>query len=385
MIPFHRLARLGPNCARFAVSALLAGGALAPAHAQQPAAGPAVPVTVSVVARHDLPILLGNIGAVQPNQSVLIRTRVDGTLQQLFFTEGQEVKQGQKIAQVDPRPYQAVLDQAQAKLAADQAQLANAQRDLARYSQLERSQFASRQSVDTQTALVAQLTAQLKSDRAAIEAAQVNLDYTTITAPFDGRMGLRQMDVGTVMRLADTSGAGIVTISQIHPVAVVFSLPQESLPAIQKAMAAARAQGRALAVTAFGAEDHTRLAEGRLLTIDNAIDTTSGTIKLKALFDNADNALWPGQFVNASLKLGERVNVVAVPSVGVQHGPNFQFVYVVKPDDTVELRKVQVGADDGVTAMIAKGLEPGEKIVVNGQSRLRAGARVTIAATRASS
>lgn len=384
MIPHRHFTRLGACYARLTVIALLAGAALPSAAAAQ-GSGPAVPVTIAVVARHDLPILISNIGAVQANQSVLIRTRVDGTLEKLFFTEGQTVRQGQKIAQVDPRPYQAVLDQALAKQAADQAQLANAQRDLARFVQLERSQFASRQSLDTQTALVAQLTAQLKSDRASIEAAQVNLDYTTITAPFDGRMGLRQMDVGTVMRLADTSGAGIVTISQVHPVAVLFSVPQENLPAIQQAMAAARKAGAALGVTAFGAESHKRLAEGRLLTIDNAVDATSGTIKLKALFANADDALWPGQFVTASLKLGERKGVVAVPSVGVQHGPDFQFVYVVKPDDTVELRKVQLGPDDGVTAMIAKGLEPGEKIVVNGQSRLRAGARVTIAATRANS
>ncbi len=340
----------------------------------------AVPVTVAEVTARDLPIDLGNIGAVQANQNVLIRTRVDGTLDKLFFTEGQEVKQGDPIARIDPRPYQAVLAQARAKLAASQAQLKNAQLNLNRSTQLARNSYATQQTVDAQVAAVAQLEAQIKADAAAVDAAQLNLDYTLITAPFDGRLGLRQMDPGSVVRFADNSGVGIVTLSQIHPVAVVFSLPQDTLPAIQAAMSNSK-----LAVTAFAPDGQTMLGQGTLLTVDNAIDPASGTIRLKARFPNPDNKLWPGQFVNVSLRLGTRKDVLAVPSVGVQHGPDRLFVYVVKPDNTVAVQPVQVSHDDGHTAVISKGLQPGSRIVVNGQSRLRNGTLVKVNQTRPAS
>ncbi|MBN8889004.1 MAG: efflux RND transporter periplasmic adaptor subunit [Rhodospirillales bacterium] len=368
------LPRLGAR--HGAVAPLLAAFALllaAPARAQDAGGAPAVPVTVATAALRDLPVELRNIGAVQANQTVLIRTRVDGTLDQVFFTEGQEVKRGDKIAQIDPRPYQATLDQAQAKRAADLAQLANARLDLGRSTQLARSQFASRQTVDTQGATVAQLEAQVKSDDASVAAAQLNLTYTTITAPFDGRLGLRQVDPGNVVRFADTSGVGIVTLSQIHPIAVLFNVPQDQVPAIQAAMAK-----RTLPVTAYRSDDKTRLGEGTLLTMDNAVDAASGTIRLKALFPNTDNALWPGQFVNASLLLDVRRGVLTVPSVAVQHGPGNLFVYVVKPDSTVAVQTVAVGQDDGRVAMITKGLDAGARVVVNGQSRLRQGTHVTV-------
>lgn len=383
---FSRLARnFGPGLAlRGAVAAILLATAAGAARAQGADAG-AVPVSVAAAVTRDLPIELRNIGAVQANQSVLIRTRVDGTIDKLLFTEGQEVKQGDPIVQIDPRPYQAILDQARAKLAADQAQLANARLTLGRSTQLARSNYTPQATVDTQASTVAQLEAQIKADVAAVAAAKLNLDYTTITAPFDGRLGLRQMDPGTVVRFADTSGVGIVTLSQIHPIAVVFSLPQDQLMAIQAAMARAQAAGQALPVTAFAADDQTTLSQGTLVTIDNAVDATSGTIKLKAVFANTDNKLWPGQFVNARLLLGSRKGVLTVPSVAVQHAPGRRFIYVVQPDSTVAAQTVELGADDGHVAVVTKGLAPGAQVVVNGQSRLRQGTRITVVAGKTNS
>jgi multidrug efflux system membrane fusion protein len=393
MPSFRLFSRPGLRCAGaapfvIAIGALVfAPSVVAPSVAvAQPAdAGSAVPVTVAVATTRDLPVMLRNIGAVQANQSVLIRTRVDGTLEKVLFTEGQEVRQGDPIVQIDPRPYQAILDQAQAKLAADQAQLVNARLILNRSSQLARNSFTPQATVDTQASTVAQFEAQIKSDVAAIDAAKLNLDYTTITAPFDGRLGLRQMDPGTVVRFADTSGVGIVTLSQIHPIAVVFSLPQDALPAIQAAMARDAAKGGKLAVTAIAADDRTKLSEGTLLTVDNAIDPTSGTIKLKAVFANTDNKLWPGQFVNASLLLGTRTGVLVVPSVAVQHAPERRFIYVVQPDSTVTAQTVEVDQDDGQVAVVTKGLEAGAHVVVNGQSRLRQGTRVAVVTPKTNS
>ncbi len=352
-------------------------GPLAPAHAQAPAPNPAaqlppVPVTVVASAKRDVPILLRNIGAVQAGQTAAIRPRVDGTLEQVLFTEGQEVKRGELIARLDPRPYQAILDQAIGRRAATEASLANARLDLARSTDLARSQFASRQVVDTRAAQVAQLEAQLKSDEASVSAAQVNLDYTSITAPFDGRMGLRSVDPGNVVRFANDN-AIIVTISQIKPVVVVFTLPQDSLPAIQDAMARGT-----LPVTAHTPDDRTVLGQGELITTDSVIDQTTGTIRMKARFPNETTRLWPGQFVNVRLQLEVQKGVVTVPSIAVQRGPQGLFVYTVKEDSTVEIARVEVGQDDGTQAIIRRGLDEGVRVVVAGQSRLRAGARVTI-------
>jgi multidrug efflux system membrane fusion protein len=332
----------------------------------------AVPVTVVPAVRKDVPILLRNIGAVQANQTALIRSRVDGTLMQLFFQEGQEVKQGDRLALIDPAPYKALYDQTVAKKAGDAAQLASAQKDLARYTQLVNRDFASRQQLDQQQATVANLTAQLQADDAQIAAAKVNLDYTNITAPFDGVMGLRQQDVGNVVRLADSTGVGIVTIAQVHPIAVVFSLPQDALPAIRAAMAKGKPP-----VAAYSANDKAELAMGELATTDNTIDATTGTIKLKAIFHNLDNHLWPGQFVNARLQLGVQKAVVTVPSSTVQRSQNDLYVYVVKPDNTAVVQKVELGQDDGTTAVITKGIDEGALVVLSGQSRLRNGAAVT--------
>ena len=341
-----------------------------PAQTQAPGP-PAVPVTVTAVVRKDVPILLRNIGAVQAMQVALMRSRVDGTLEKVYFQEGQEMKRGEPLALIDPRPYQAALDQALAKRAQDEAQLANAKLDLARSAELVRTQSTPQQTLDTRAAAVRVLEATIKADNALITAARVNVDYTTITAPFDGTMGLRLIDPGNVVRAADTTGVGIVTIAQTKPITVVFNLPQDAMPAIRAGMAAGK-----LPVLAYSADDRTLLGTGELITIDNTIDVTTGTIKLKARFDNADSKLWPGQFVYARLQTDVQKGVFVVPSIAVTRGPANLFVYVVKPDNTAALTPVKIGQDDGQTAIITSGLEEGMQVVVNGQSRLQNGARV---------
>ena len=341
-------------------------------------AAPSIPVTTATAERRDVPVILRNIGAVQAFQSVLVRARVDGTLNQILFEEGQEVQPGDKLAQIDPRPYQAVLDQANAKKMTDQVNLANAQRDLARYQSLMAKDFASRQQVDTQVAMVGQLTATVRGDDAAIAAAQLNLDFTNITSPISGRVGLRMVDPGNLIHATDA--AGIISVSQIHPIAVVFTLPQDNLPAIQAAMAKGT-----LPVFASASAGGAKLATGELMTVDNSIDQTTGTIKLKAKFANLDNMLWPGQFITVGLQLGTLTNIVAVPSTAVMHGPNGLFVYVVNPDQTVAVRPVEVKQDDGKFAVISKGLDEKVQVVTNGQSRLQNGTRVVATLAKANS
>jgi multidrug efflux system membrane fusion protein len=355
-----------------------AGGAAPSGAPAAPAAnaGPAVPVTVIKPTRRDVPVYLRGLGSVAAFKSVLIRSRVDGTLERVAFTEGEDVKQGDVLAQIDPRPYQAALDQALAKKASDEANLANAKLDLTRSTQLARNQFAAQQTVDTRAATVAQLEANMKGDEALIAIAKLNLDYSRITAPFDGRVGLRQVDPGNFIRAADPAGVGIVTLSQVQPISVTFTLPQDSLPTITGAMARGKPT-----VLAYSADEQTLLDTGELLTIDNAIDPTTGTIKVKATFANARNRLWPGQFVNARLLVDERKNVVTVPNAAVQRGPQGLFVYVVKPDQTVALRQVEVLQDTGTISVIGKGIDENDTVVLSGQSRLNNGAR--IAATTA--
>ena len=280
---------------------------------------------------------------------------------------------GTLLAVVDPRPYQAVLDQATAKKGQDEAQLSNAKLDLQRYSSLARQDFASHQQVDTQKMQVDNFTAALKGDEATIEAAQLNLSYSYILAPFEGRLGLRQVDPGNLVHATDSNG--IMTIAQIRPIAVVFTLVQQELPAIMEEMA-----GGAVTVTAWSGAQGQELARGALLTPDNAIDTTTGTIRLKATFPNDDNKLWPGQFVDARLLLRTERQVVAVPSRAVQHGLTDVYVYVVKPDSTVHLQLIEA-VDRGPMMVITKGLEPGQTIVLDGQSRLQEG--MLVAATTA--
>ena len=357
---------------------LLALTATLPALAQNaaPAASGGVPVQAAAVQHQDVPVLLTNIGTVQAFAAVLVRARVDGTLNKVFFTEGQEVKAGAPLAEIDPRPFAALYQAAEAKRAADVAQLNNAKLDLQRFSNLARNDFASRQQVDTQQSSVTQTQANIQGDEAAMATAKLNLDFAEIVSPIEGRTGLRQVDPGNLIHATDATG--IVTVTQIHPITVIFTLPQETLPQIQTAMAA-----RQLPVLAYAQDGTTRLAQGALLTIDNEIDQATGTIKLKAVFPNLDDRLWPGQFVNVHLQVGTLAHAMTVPSTAVQRGPNGLYVYVVKPDSTVQMQPVDVQQDDGKIAVIGKGLDDGVNVVTAGQSRLQAGVKVSIAAPAA--
>jgi multidrug efflux system membrane fusion protein len=341
-----------------------------PANADS-AAMPPVPAVTAKATRQDVPIYATGIGTVQAYQSVLVRARVDGTLMQFPVREGQEVKQGDLIAVIDPRPYQAALDQANAKKAQDEAQLANARLDLARFKSLSTQDFASRQQVDTQQALVNQFVAAIAGDAAAIEAAQLNVAYCFITSPVDGRVGLRQVDPGNLIHATDTSG--IVTITQTRPISVTFTLPQDELPHIQLDMAHA-----ASPVLAYASDDSTELSQGTLLTPDNTIDTSTGTIRLKATFANQDGKLWPGQFINAHLQIGLAPNAVTIPPAAIEHGPDGLYVYVVRPDATVARAPVSIGYQTDKLALVSHGLSGGESIVVDGQSRLQAGTKVAV-------
>jgi multidrug efflux system membrane fusion protein len=330
-----------------------------------------IPVTTARSLRQDVPLYFTGLGMVQAFNSVQVRSRVDGTLMQVPVTEGQEVKEGDVLTVIDPRPYQAALDAVLAKRTQDEADLNNAKRDLTRYTSLAQSSFASHQQVDTQQAMVNRLTAMIAGDDAAIATAQLNLGYCTITSPFQGRVGLRQVDPGNMVHASDPTG--IVTVTQIHPISVLFTLPQDTLPRISLAMAAGK-----LPVTALAPDGKTELDQGTLLTPDNAIDPTTGTIKLKATFPNPNNTLWPGQFVNARLLVGTEKNALTVPSVAVQHGPSNLYIYVVGPDATVQRQDVEVERDTGTVAVIGKGLGDDQTVVIDGQSRLQQGTKVAV-------
>lgn len=333
---------------------------------------PEVPVTVARAERRDVPVFLKGIGTAQAFYSVLVRARVDGTLQEFVAQEGQLVRKGDLIAIIDPRPYKAALAGAQARKARDEAQVSNAKRDLGRYSALAQSQFASRQQVDTQKSSVDQYAAAMQEDQAAIDAAELNLSFCYITAPFDGKVGLRLVDPGNLVHAGEQGG--IVTITQQQPISVVFTLPQTRLPAIADAMKA-----RKLQVEALSPEDSMKLDTGELLTPDNAIDPATGTIRLKATLPNAAGRLWPGQFLQARLLLDTIRGAVTVPPFAIQHGPDSIFVYTVKPDQTIGRQTVKTGPQEGGAVVVTKGLAEGDTVVVSGQSRLQAGTHVTFA------
>lgn len=332
------------------------------------AEGP-IPVVLGQVAVKDVPIYLDGLGTVQAFNAVTVQTRVDGQLIKVAFTEGQDVKTGDVLAQIDPKPYQATLDQAIAKKAQDEAQLANARVDLDRYAELLKTDSITRQIYDTQKTLIAQLEATTKADQAAIDSARVNLDYTTIRSPINGRVGIRLVDEGNIVRAADTTG--IVTLTQLRPISVVLTLPEQSLPKLQEAQSAA-----GFAVLAVSRDNTNVLASGKLTVIDNQIDTTTGTIKLKASFANEDLRLWPGQFVNTRLLLSTRTNGVVVPASVVQRGPEGAFAFVVQDDQTVKMRPLKVAQIQQGEALIDAGLTNREQIVVDGQYKLQAGSQV---------
>jgi multidrug efflux system membrane fusion protein len=316
--------------------------------------------------------MLQGIGTVQASNAVTVRAQVDGVLQQVRFTEGQAVKAGDALAQIDPRPYQATLDQAMAKKAQDEAQVHNAQLDLQRFADLARSDFASRQQLATQQATVAQLQAQLQGDEAVIESARTQLGYTTLTSPIDGITGIRLVDQGNLLRSSDATG--IVVVAQIQPISVVFTLPAENLAEIRQAMAAGLLQ-----VTVLERQGAKPLGQGTLLLVNNQIDAATGQVQLKATLPNQDGALWPGQFVTVQLLLRVDHGVPTVPTSALQRGPDGYWVYVVKPDRTVTVQPVQVRRFDSGTAVLQGGPVPGTTVVSAGQYRLTPGAHITAA------
>jgi multidrug efflux system membrane fusion protein len=338
--------------------------------------GGPIPVVASVAQTGDIPIYLSGLGTVVPMRTVTVRSRVDGELLRVNFTEGQYVKEGELLAQVDPRPFQVQLDQAEGQLIKDQALLANARIDLERYRTLFKQDSIASQQVDTQAALVQQYEGTVRTDKALVDNARLQLSYARITAPISGRLGLRQTDPGNIVHAADASG--VVVITEVQPVTVVFTLPQDNLPAILQRM-----KGSAkLAVEAWDRGFRAKLASGELLTVDNVIDITTGTVKLKAKFANTDLALFANQFVNARMLLDTRSGVVTIPSAALQRGSQGSFVYVVKEDNTVSVRPVKLGPADAERVTVESGLAEGERVVTDGMDRLREGARVQVGARR---
>jgi membrane fusion protein, multidrug efflux system len=335
------------------------------------APAPAAPVTAAIAAARDMPVYVRGLGTVQAYNNVSVKSRVDGTIVNVDFTEGQEVKKGDLLFEIDPRPFQAILAQAQASFARDQAQLANAQRNANRDKPLVGKDFISRQQFDTDSTNATVLEATVASDKAAIEAAQLNLDYADIRSPIDGRTGARQVDVGNLVHASDSTA--LVTITQLKPIFVSFTAPQNELDAIRRA----QIKG-AVPAEAWSQSEGRQMATGGLTLIDNQIDAATGTIHLKASFDNSDEALWPGEFVDMRLQVETLKNAVTVPSRSIQAGPNGSYLFVIKPDDSVEQRTVTVAETEGDVAVVSKGLSAGEKIVVDGQYRLQQGTKVSI-------
>ena len=341
---------------------------------------PPVPVVAGTVAQKDVPIYLGGDGTVQAFNTVTVHARVDGQVQKIAFTEGQDVHAGDLLAQIDPDPFRTALEQTVAKKGQDEAQLANARVDLKRYADLLANEGVTQQQYDTQKSLVTQLEATVNADQATIESAKVQLAYTTIVSPIDGRTGLRQVDAGNIVHANDANG--LVVITQLKPISVVFTLPAQTLPSIQQEAGAAGPP--ILPVVAVSQDNTNILDEGKVAVIDNQIDVNTGTIKLKATFPNADLRLWPGQFVNARLLLNVRKGSIVVPDAVIQRGPEGTFAFVIKDDQTVEVRPVKLAARSGTQVgqgetIIEDGLKAGERIVVDGQYKLQQGSRVKMA------
>jgi membrane fusion protein, multidrug efflux system len=332
-------------------------------------ATPGVPVTAGTVAAQDVPVFLNGIGTVQAYNMVAIKSRVDGQIVKVDFKEGQDIKTGDPLFQIDPRPFQAALEQAQAAKQKDEAQLAGAQLDLDRYEKLIGSGWQTRQSYDQQKATVGQLQASIKGDEAQINTAKLNLSYADIRSPIDGRLGARLVDKGNLVHANDNTP--LVMITEIKPIFVSFTLPQDNFDDIRESQNKA-----SLAVYAYSGDGKKQPAEGKLTLIDNAIDQATGTIRLKARFDNENERLWPGEFVSLRAVLSTRQNVATVPSQTVQDGPDGHYAYVIKPDNTVERRAVEIASIQDGIAVVTKGLTPGERVVVDGQYRLTNGARV---------
>jgi multidrug efflux system membrane fusion protein len=363
--------RLGLLLVAVAVAGFFGWRAMQPgtADAADPAPPSAVPVTTAVAKVQDVPVFLNGLGTVQPLNVVQIKAQVNGTLIALPVQEGQEVHKDDIVAEIDPRPYKASLDQAMAQRDQDTALLKSAQLDLKRYQSLAKSSFAPVQQVDDQQATVDKQIGAIGVDNALVETAQINLGYCVIRAPFDGRVSFYQLNVGNLVQVA--SQTGIVSIAQDKPISVIFTLPEAELSRVQ----AARSKS-VVPVTVFDNSGQQQLATGTLMTPNNTIDTATGTIALKASFENADDHLWPGQFVNARVQVGTLHNVVTVPTMAVEHGPDGTFVYTVKPDSTVAQTNVQAGDEVSGQTVVSQGLPDNATVVVSGQSRLAPGTRV---------
>ncbi len=340
-----------------------------PKQQAQAAALRAVSVATAPVLRQDLPVYLVGLGSVTAFNTANIKSRVDGQIMRVNFKEGQTVKQGELLIVIDPRPYEVQLEQMQAQWFRDQAQLRDARLNLERYTTLIPSGSISQQQVDTQKALVDQLDGTVRTDQAQIDNAKLQIVYCHITAPFNGRVGLRQVDPGNIIHASDTNPMLILT--QLQPIAVIFTLPEDVLPTVSQHM-----KNATLQVDAFNRDDQTKVATGKLLTIDNQIDPTTGTAKLKAVFDNKDNQLWPNQFVNINLLLETRKNSTVLPTAAILRGPQGTFVYAVKPDKTVEARPVTVALTQGDITSVASGLNPGDTVVTDGQDKLQTGSKI---------
>jgi len=369
----RRKSRKGVALSLLVVAALAGGGVyywqtrpVAKPVARQ---APAIPVTVTQAASRDVPIYLDALGTVSASKSVAIRAQISGTLQSVNFTEGQEVHKGDTLAVIDPRPLQSALTQTIAKKAQDQAQLISAQKDLARFTDLAKRDFATQQSLDQQQAKVDQLKAMIDADQGAIDNAQTQLSYATITAPFDGRVGFRQLDAGNIIHTTDTNPLTVLT--QIKPSLAIFTLPQKNLGAVREAMLRGSVE-----VFAWDQDGHAQLASGQLMLIDNQIDQATSTIRLKAQFANADSRLWPGEFVRVRAQVDTKANVVTIPPPALQRGPAGLYAWVIKPDDTAEQRALEANPVGTDTVIVTKGLTAGERVVVNGQYRLQPGVRV---------
>jgi multidrug efflux system membrane fusion protein len=331
---------------------------------------PPIRVSIAPVEKSDFPVYLTGLGTVQAFNMVVVRTRIDGQIDKIAFQEGQMVNQGDLLAEIDPRPFQAALDQAKAKKVQDEANLANANLDLQRYTRL--GEFATRQQTDTQRSTVAQLTAQIAADDAAIANAQTQLDYTQVKAPITGIVGLRQVDIGNIVNAVTQTG--IVSITQIEPISVIFTAPEDQLPYINEGQAAG-----ALKVIAITTDGKKPLAEGKLAVINNQVDTTSGTIRLKAVFDNKNHALWPGQSVLTRLLVKTLKDVTVVPDDAIQHSTDGLYAYAVSQDNKAELRKVKVSQSIDGRSVVDEGLKPGEQVITGGQFKVQPGSLVTTA------
>lgn len=343
----------------------------APGTAPPQARTSAAPVHVAVVERRPFPVVLGGLGTVQATNTVTVRSRVDGQIEKVAFEEGQMIKQGDLLVQIDPAPFQATLNQAIAKLAQDQASLTNAKQDLERTTVLSKQGNATQQLFDQRTANVASLAAQVQADQASIDSAKVQLAYTTITSPLAGRAGFRLVDRGNIVHASDQTG--ILTITQVQPISVVFTAPEQQLPAISEAL-----KSGPLKVTAYSSDGKTELGQGTLKLIDNQVDPASGTVRLKAAFDNPGDRLWPGLSVTTRLLVSTVDNVVVVPDNAIQRGPNGLYVYVVAPDLKAELRDIKVSRIEGDQALVENGLSPGERIVTSGHYRVLPGGLVQV-------